>query len=143
MKRPNSKTHTARAGAADQWRSRWLLSLVPIALGGVILVATATTGHLLSGLIWSTVLACLGALLAIAGRLEATRRGDGLVDDERAAIISTRAMSIVGTVLVITITGCTVFTLVRGENTSPWTTLLAVAGTSYVIASVALRKKDS
>ncbi len=131
MTQPKSQTQTAPA-VTNQRRSRWLIPLVPAALGGVILVATATTGHILSGMIWFTVFACFGALLAMAGHVE----------DERAAIISTRAMSVVGTVLVIAITGCAVFTLVRGENTSPWTTLLAVAGTSYVIASVALRKRD-
>jgi hypothetical protein len=52
-------------------------------------------------------------------------------------------MSIVGTVLVIAITGCAAFAPARGESTSPYTALLAVGGISYVIARVTLRKEYS
>ncbi len=142
MTRPNNpKTHIARAGVTDQWVSRWRAPLVPAALGGVILVAAATAGHFLSGLMWFAAFAALGALTAIARRFEAARQGRGHVDDERDAITNARAMSIVGTVLVIAITGCTAFTLARGQSTSPYTALLAVGGISYVIAFVALRMK--
>ena len=120
MRRPNSKRHAARADVTDQWRPRWLVPLVPVALGGVILVATTTTGHPLSGMAWFAVLAAVGALSAIAGRFEAARRGRRHVGDEREAIINTRTMSIAGTVLVIALTGCTAFTLTRGESTSPY-----------------------
>ena len=144
MTRPDNPNnpHCARR-CYRQWVSRWLVPLVPAALGGVILVAAATTGHVLSGLMWFAVLAALGALSAIARRFEAARRGRGRVDDERDAIINARAMSIAGTVLVIAITGCAAFTLARGQSTTPYTPLLAVGGISYVIAFVALRKKDS
>lgn len=141
MTRPNSKTRTARAEPTNQWRSRWLVPLVPVALGAVVLVAATTTGRLLSGLAWSVALAAVGALSAIAGRFEAARRGRRQVGDEREAIITARAMSIAGTVLVITLTGCTAFTLVRGESTSPYTALLAVGGITYVVALIALRKE--
>lgn len=144
MTRPNNPiTHVARAGVTSRWGSRWLVPLVPVALGGVILVAAATTGHVLSGLMWFAVLATLGTLTAIATRFEVGCRGRGRAEDECETIINTRAMSIVGTVLVIAITGCAAFTLARGESTSPHTALLAVGGISYVIARVALQKKDS
>ena len=145
MTRPNNpKTHVARAGVTRSVAGpRWLVPLIPAALGGVILVAAATTGHVLSGLMWFAVLAAVGALSAIAGRFEAARRGRGHAEDEREAIINTRAMSIAGTVLVIALTGCTAFTLARGQSTSPYTPLLAVGGISYVVARVALRKEDS
>ena len=141
MTRPNSKTHTARAEPTDQWRPRWLVPLVPVALGAVVLVAATTTGHLLSGLAWFAALAAVGALSAIAGRFEAARRGRRHVGDEREAIINARAMSIAGTVLVIALTGCSAFTLVRGESTSPYTVLLAVGGITYVVALIALQAK--
>jgi hypothetical protein len=121
---------------------RWLIPLVPAALGGVILVAAVTTGHILSGVLWFAVLAAIGALSAVAGQFEPAGRGRGDVGDDdgdREAIITTRAMSITGTVLVIAITGCAVFTLARGESTSPYTPLLAVGGITYVVALVALR----
>ncbi len=140
MTRPESKTHTARGGVTEQWRSRWLVPIVPVALGGVILLAAATTGHLLSGLMWFAGLAAVGAVSAIAERSEAARCGRGRVGDEREAIINIRAMSMSGTVLVIAITGCTAFTLARGESTSPYTALLAVGGISYVTALVALHR---
>ncbi len=138
MRRPNSKRHAARADVTDQWRPRWLVPLAPVALGGVILVATTTTGHLLSGMAWFAVLAAVGALSAIAGRFEAARRGRRHVGDEREAIINTGTMSIAGTVLVIALTGCIAFTLTRGESTSPYTALLAVAGITYAVALIAL-----
>jgi hypothetical protein len=148
MTRPNNPTtHAARAGITSRCGSRWLVPLVPVALGGVILVAAATTGHVLSGLVWFAALVALGALAAIATRFEVGRqvgrRGRGRAKDEREAIINTRAMSIAGTMLVIAITGCAAFTLARGESTSPYTALLAVGGISYVIAFVAPRKDRS
>jgi hypothetical protein len=148
MTEPNNPiTHAARAGVRSRWGSRWLVPLVPVALGCVILVAAATTGHVLSGLVWFAVLAALSALAAIATRFEVGRqvgrRGRGRAKDEREAIINTRAMSIAGTMLVIAITGCAAVTLARGESTSPYTALLAVGGISYVIAFVAPRKDRS
>jgi len=118
---------------------RWLLALVPATVGVVILVAEVITGRILSGVVWFAVLSAVGALSPVAARLEAGRRGRRHDEDGREAIVNTRAMSIAGTVLVIVITGCAVFTLARGESTSPYTALLAVGGASYAIAFLALR----
>jgi len=140
MTRQNSSNNDdARAGDTDQWRTRWLIPFVPGALGAVILVAAAMSGHILSGVVWFAVLSAIGALSPVAGRHDAARRGRHHDKDERAAIINTRAMSIAGTVLVIAITGCAAFTLARGESTSPYTALLAVGGISYAVAMLALR----
>lgn len=136
------KTHGARAGVTHQWRSRWLIPLLPAALGAVILVAAVMTGRTLSGLVWFAVLSAIGALSPLAARFEAARRGRRQ-DDECEATINTRAMSIAGTVLVIAITGCATFTLVRGESSSPYTALLALGGTSYALASLVLRHERS
>ncbi len=96
------------------------------------------TGHALGGIVWFAVLSTVGALSPVAARFEAARRGRRQ-DDEREAAINTRAMSIAGTVLVIAITGCAAFALVRGESSSPYTALLALGGISYALASLALR----
>ncbi len=112
-------------------------------LGAVVLVAALMAGRILSGVVWFAALSALGALLPVAARLEATRRGRDDDQDEREAIINTRAMSIAGTALVIVITGCAVFTLARGESTSPYTALLAVGGVSYAIAFLASRHGQS
>jgi hypothetical protein len=137
MTRSNSPNdHDVRAG--DRRQSRWLVSLLPAILGAVVLVASAMGGHILSGVVSLAVLSAIGALSPLAARFEAARRGHH-DEDEREAIINTRAMSITGTVLVIAITGCATFTLARGESTGPYTALLAVGGLSYTIASLVLR----
>ncbi len=119
--------------------SRWLFSLVPVGLGAVILAAEATNGDLAEGLVWFAVLAVLGALLAFGGRFEAVRlaRGDG--EDERDAMINTRAMAAVGTVLTIVLTGAIVFQLARGDDPSPYTQIMAVGGAAYVASLLVLR----
>jgi hypothetical protein len=132
----------APSGVTNQRRSRRLVPLVPVALGGVIVVAAATTGRLLSGLAWFAVLTALGALSVIAGQFEAARGRRRHVDDEREAIINARAISIAGTVLVLALTGCTAFTLARGESTSPYAALLAVGGIAYAAALMALRHRS-
>jgi len=131
-----------RARVTDRRGSQWLIELVAAALGAVILVAAATTGRVLSGVVWFAVLSTGGALSAAAARFEAARRGR-CPDDQRATTINTRAMSIAGTLLVIAITGCAAFTLVRGESSSPYTALLALGGISYALASLALRYEKS
>jgi hypothetical protein len=118
---------------------RWLFSLVPVGLGAVILTAEATNGDLVEGLVWFTVLGVLGALLAFGGRFEAMRlaRGDG--EDERDAMINTRAMAVVGTVLTIVLTGAIVFQLARGDDPSPYTQIMAVGGAAYLASLLVLR----
>lgn len=140
MREPNTPNNANECSSVtDQWRSRWLVPLIPSALGGVILVAAATAGRILSRVVWFAVLSAIGALSPVAARFEAARRGSRHQEDEREGIINTRAMSITGTVLVIAITGCAAFTLARGESTTPYTALLAVGGISYAVASLALR----
>ena len=140
MTRPNSPlSERARASIPDRWRTRWLVPAVTVGLGGVILAAEATDGDLTSGLIWFAVLAALGALHAFGGRFEAVRQARGEEEDEREAMINTRAMALAGTVLVIVLTGCIVFELARGESPSPYTQLMAVGGTTYAVALLVLR----
>ena len=82
----------------------------------------------------------LGALLAFGGHFEAVRlaRGDG--EDERDAMINTRAMAAVGTVLTIVLTGAIVFQLARGDDPSPYTQIMAVGGPAYVASLLVLRR---
>ncbi len=140
MTRPESSdNHNARAAIADRRRSQWLLPLVPVAIGTVILLAAALTGHILSGVEWFAALCATSAFSRAADRFGAARRRRHHDDNERDASINIRAMSIVGTVLVVAITGCAVFTLVRGESTITYAALLAVGGISYTVATLALR----
>jgi len=120
--------------------SRRLIPLVPVALGAVILVAEATDGELAGGLAWFAVLAAVGALLAFGGRFQAVRdaRGDG--EDERDALIGTRAMAAAGTTMIVALTGAIVFELARGEIPSPYVWVVAVGGAAYAITWLLLRR---
>jgi hypothetical protein len=131
-----------RASVPDRWQSRWLMAAVTVVLGGVILVAEAMNGNLASGLVEFAVIAALGALLAFGGRFEAVRQARGDGEDEREAMISTRAMAVAGQVLVVLLTGCIVFELVRGHDPSPYTQLMAVGGASWAVALLALRRRS-
>jgi len=128
--------------AADRWRSRRFVPLVPVALGGVALIAEATAGHLVGGLAWFAILAAGGGLSAVAERFETARRGPRHHEEALEAKLRAGAMSITGTVLVIALTGCIAFTLARGDCTSPYAALLCVGGISYVIGLVALRHRS-
>jgi hypothetical protein len=121
-------------------QSRWLMPLVPVALGAVILVAEAADDDLASGLGWFAVLAAVGALLAFGGRFQAVRdaRGDG--EDEREAMIGSRAMAAAGTAMILVLTGAVVFELARGESPTAYVWVLAVGGATYALALLALRR---
>jgi hypothetical protein len=114
---------------------------VTVGLGGVILAAEATDGDLTGGLVWFAILAALGALQAFGGRFAAVRQARGEEEDEREAMINTRAMALAGTVLVIVLTGCIVFELARGESPSPYTQLMAIGGATYATALLVLRRR--
>ena len=117
-----------------------LMPLVPVALGAVILVAEAADDDLASGLGWFAVLAAVGALLAFGGRFQTVReaRGDG--EDEREAMIGSRAMAAAGTAMILALTGATVFELARGDSPTPYIWVLAVGGATYAVALLALRR---
>lgn len=143
MTRSNSpQTRMPQRRVADRWCSRRLVPLVPLALGGVVLIAAATAGNLMGGLTWFALLAAGAGLSAFGQRFEAARRAPSHDEEEREAKITSGAMSVAGTVLVIALTGCIGFTLAHGETTSPYTALLGVGGLSYVIALVALRHRS-
>lgn len=143
MTRPRS--HTAqkiREPAPDWWRSPRLAPAISLGLGGVVLAAAATNGALTSGLVWFAVLAVLGALQAFGLRSDALRTAQWGTEDERDALINMRAMAGAGMVLVLLLTGCIVFELVRGDNPSPYTQLMAVGGASYAISLLVLRRRS-
>jgi drug/metabolite transporter (DMT)-like permease len=142
MTAPNRPiSQSSRASIPDRW-TRWLIAAVPVGLGGVILVAEAMNGNLTSGLVWFGVIAAFGALLAFGGRFEAIRQARGDDEDERDAAIATRAMALTGTVFVILLTGAIVFEAVRGDDLSPYRQLMAVGGTTFVVAMLVLHRRS-
>jgi hypothetical protein len=124
----------------DGRASRWLVPLAPALLGAVILVAEAGDDDLAEGLAWFATLSAVAALLAFGGRWQAVRDARGDDEDERDAIIGTRAMAAAGTATILALTGAVVFELARGENPSPYLGVLAVGGAVYAVALLALRR---
>jgi hypothetical protein len=122
--------------------NQWLMPLVPVGLGGVILAAEATDGDVASGLAWFAALAAIGAVLAFGGRFEWVRDSRGDAEDERDAIINTRAMAAAGVVWVLVLTGCIVFELAQGDDPSPYTQLMAAGGATYGVALLVLRRRS-
>jgi hypothetical protein len=141
MTTPDSSRATVPAAPMiDWWRSRWFAALVPVGLGGVILAAEATAGKLGSGLVWFGVLALAGVLLVFGGRFDSVREALGETEDERDALINTRAMAAAGAIMVVVLTGCIVFELARGDNPSPYTQIVAVGGATYAVSLLVLRR---
>lgn len=141
MTRPDSPEQQ-RPPITDGWRSWWLMALVPVGLGAIILAAEAASGELSSGLVWFAVLAAFGALLAFGGRFDTVRQARGGTEDEREALINTRAMAAAGQLLVLVLTGCIVYTLARGDDPQPYTQLMAVGGAGYAVALLVLRRRS-
>jgi hypothetical protein len=140
MSNPN-KVNAKRTGL-PQWKSWWLLPLIYVALGFVILVAQAISGDTRSGVIWFAVMAAVGVLYALGGRYEVIRQARGDFEDERDASINRQAMAATGTTLVIVLTGCIVFQLARGENPSPYSTLMAIGGATYIVSLLIQRYRS-
>ena len=121
---------------------RRLTALVPVGLGAVILAADAADDDLAEGPIWFAALAGVGALLAFGGRWQAVRDARGEPEDERDAMIVTRAMAATGQALILVLTGAVVFELARGENPSPYIWVLAVGGAVFGIGLLAMRRSS-
>ena len=62
-------------------------------------------------------------------------------EDERDALIASRAMAFAGTVLILALTGALVFELARGHDLSPYAQLLTVGGVAFTAALLFLRRK--
>jgi hypothetical protein len=74
------------------------------------------------------------AALAFGGRFQAVRDARGDTEDERDAMINTRAMAATGTVLMVALTGAVVYALARGDDLTPYLPFTAVGGATYAVA---------
>jgi hypothetical protein len=61
--------------------------------------------------------------------------------DERQRAIDRDATAITGIVLVFVALAGTIVQTTRGNNPGPWTTMCAIAGVTYVVALVVLRRR--
>src|SRR3954469_9906234 len=140
MTNPNNAN--AKRRTLPQWKSWWLLPLIYVALGVVILVAQAISGDIRSGIVWFAVMVGIAALYALGGKYEVIRQARGDFEDERDASINRKAMAATGTTLVIVLTACIVFELVRGNNPSPYSNLMAIGGATYIAALLIQRYRS-
>lgn len=115
-------------------RSKWLLPLFSLGMGGAVLLAGWLGGQLVAGLYGLAVLAVFGLLtLLLAGRSE-TVRGLTTGRDERFAQIDLRATAVTGLVLITAVIVAWLVEIARGHSGSPYGWLGAVAGLTYVLA---------
>jgi hypothetical protein len=105
-------------------------------LGVVILAARSKDGHTTDGLIWFGVMAAIAAFYAFGGRFDLIRQARGDLADEREASINSHAMAATGVALVVVLTLCIVWELARGHNPSPYSSLMAVGGVTYIASLV-------
>ena len=130
----NSIGHQTDPNGGNWWHSWRIFPAIYAGLGVVILVARAADGEVASGLFWFGVMALIGAVYAFGGRIDLIRQARGDLVDEREASINTQAMAATGTVLVVVLIGCMVYELARGNNPSPYSTIMALGGATYVAA---------
>jgi hypothetical protein len=125
------------------YRSRWWMPLFSVFLGLVILAAFAIGGDVAGGL-WSlAVMTAVGALFLLGGRRSETLRGlGGPGRDERWAMIDIHATALSGMVTIAVVLGAWLHEIANGDDGSPYGQIGAVAGISYVLAVLLLRRRS-
>jgi hypothetical protein len=120
-------------------RSWWFMPGLCLFFGGVMFLASWLGGHLATGLIELTVMACFGLFIALAGRSETIRglRGDGR--DERFALMDLRATAVTGQVLIVAVITGWLVEIARGHSGSPFDWLGVIGGLTYALAVAAFR----
>ena len=125
------------------WRGRWWTPVVALALGGVMFAAMSAGGDSAAGAKSFAVMAVVAAVFWLGGRSSETIAGlGGPGRDERWAAIDLRATSIAGLVVALAIGGSWLWELARGEDGSPYSQLLAIAGIAYIVAVAVLRRRS-
>ena len=120
-------------------KSKWVLPLFSLALGGVVLTAQWIGGHPGQGLVSLGIMSATGAVFLFGGRSETIRglRGDGT--DERFRQIDIHATAVAGLAVIIAIIVAFVIALAHGQSGAPYDWLGAIGGLVYVAAVVVFR----
>jgi hypothetical protein len=108
-------------------------------LGALVLAAMWIGGDRDGGLKSFAVLAVVAALFAFGGRSDTLRGLGGPGRDERWAMIDLRASAFAGLVVLAVLIGAWLWELAHGDDGSPYSQFLAVAGVSYIVAVAFLR----
>lgn len=126
-------------GRRDVMHSKWTIPVFSVAIGLVVLGASAIGHQTIWGL-WSlAIMTAFGVAVLLGGRSETVRglRGDGR--DERFEMLDLRATAFAGTVLILAVIVAFIVEVSRGHSGEPYTWLGAIAGLAYIGSVVALR----
>jgi hypothetical protein len=121
----------------EWWRSRWWMPAFCLFLGALILGAYAIGDNAGEGLVGFGVMAAVAAVFWFGGRRSETLGGEKR--DEFWASLDLRATAFAGTAALLTVIGCWLYELSQGDDGSPYSQIMAVAGVSYILAVAFLR----
>jgi hypothetical protein len=117
----------------------WAVPLVCVPLGLAFLAVFWISGNPGAGLGSLAVMVGYGLLLLVGGRSEIVRTLRGQAPDERYGMFDLRATAITGTVTLSVLVGATLYELARGQDPSPYVTIIAIAAVTYLAALLWLR----
>ena len=117
----------------------WAVPLVCVLLGLAFLAVFWISGNPGAGLGSLAVMVAYGLLLLLGGRSEIVRTLRGQAPDERYGMFDLRATAITGTVTLSVLVGATLYELARGQDPSPYVTIIAIAAVTYLAALLWLR----
>jgi hypothetical protein len=124
-------------------RSRWFMPAFSIALGLVMLSAFWAGGSPGEGAGALAVMVLAALVFAIGARRSETISGlGGPGRDERWERIDLSANALTGMVLITVVLGAWLWEVASGRDGEPYTQLAALAGVTYVVAVVVLRRRS-
>ena len=124
------------------FRSRWWMPSFCLFLGALIFAAFAVGGAAGEGAISFGVMALLGAVFLFGRRSETLQGLGGPGRDERWAMIDVHATALSGLVLILAVLGAWLYEIANGRDGNPYGWLAAVAGVSYILAVIILRRRS-
>src|SRR5690242_14015201 len=123
------------------WRSRWWMPSFALLLGVLVFAALAIGGSVASGAYAFMVMALVAGVFWFGGRSETLAGLGGASRDERWAAIDLRASAFAGLVVITVVIVAWLWQLAHGHDGSPYGQLCAVAGVTYILAVVVLRRR--
>jgi len=123
-------------------RSRWTMPLVSLFLGGCLLLSAWLGGNPRDGVWMLAIMAALALLLLAGGHNETVRLVRGDQRDERWTLLDMRATAIAGNVIIAFAVGGFMYELAHGRDGSPYGLMGAVAGVTYLVALLVLRRRS-
>jgi hypothetical protein len=124
------------------FRSRWWMPSFCLFLGALIFAAFALGGDPGEGAISFGVMALLGGVFLFGRRSETLQGLGGPGRDERWAMIDVHATALSGLVLILAVLGAWLYEIANGRDGNPYGWLAAVAGVSYILAVIILRRRS-